>query len=148
MILRDVWIWHKHSFTEIKADIQKRYGSYPIYPDSEAAADNTDLLNLNMQVVPVVFNKEKEYLISRIRWRFENRLILFPNPETVKDEKRGDSTLRKNLSEFLGQLKSYHYDEKTGAVVKVRDHCCDSMICGVKHLESLIDKSKPIFISG
>ena len=124
VILRDCRIWTETSYTEIKQEIKEDFGTYPIYPDSEAAADNADLANMGMKVTPVIFSKDKAFLISRIRWRLENGLMKIPDPAV-------DS----RFFTLVQQMKAYHYDEKTGKPVKVNDHCCDSVICAMKHFE-------------
>ena len=45
---------------------------HPIYPDSEAAADNADLQRMGLKVTPVIFSRDKDFLISRVRWRALN----------------------------------------------------------------------------
>jgi len=124
IILRDCRIWTETSYTEIKQEIKEDFGNYPIYPDSEAVADNADLTKMGMKVTPVIFSKDKSFLISRIRWRLENGLIKIPNPEVDT-----------RFFTLVQQMKAYHYDEKTGKPVKANDHCCDSIICAMKHLE-------------
>jgi hypothetical protein len=131
-ILRDCRIWTETSYTEIKQEIVEDFGKYPIYPDSEAVADNADLQKMGMKVYPVIFSKDKEFLISRIRWRLENSLLKIPNPEIVDVNLGIDG--RKYFT-FVQQMKAYHYNEKTGKPVKINDHCCDSTICAMKHLE-------------
>ncbi len=130
VILRDCRIWKETSYQTIKAEIKAEFGQYPIYPDSEAVADNRDLVNMGLQVRPVIFSTEKEYLISRVRWRLEKGLLKLPNPEV--DGKYWT---------LINQLKAYHYVEKTGKPEKINDHCCDSVICGMKH----VDPNRPRF---
>lgn len=119
LILRDCRIWTETSYTQIKQEIVEDYGKYPIYPDSEAVSDNADLTKMGMRVIPVIFSKDKDPLISHARWRFENRLIKIPNPEV-------DSRFFTPVQ----QLKAYHY--KNGKPEKVNDHGCDALICGMK----------------
>jgi len=135
LILRDCRIWTETSYTDIKQEIKEDYGSYPIYPDSEAVADNADLANMGLKVTPVIFSRDKAFLISRIRWRLENGLIKIPNPEV-------DS----RFFTLVQQMKAYHYDEKTGKPVKVNDHCCDSVICAMKHIDDY--RSEPDAVVG
>jgi len=123
-ILRDCRIWTETSYSEIKQEIKEDFGQYPIYPDGEAVADNADLARMGMTVVPVIFSREKDFLISRVRWRLEKGLIKIPHPEV-------DS----RFFTLVQQMKAYHYDERTGKPVKLNDHCCDSVICGMKHAE-------------
>ncbi len=123
IILRDCRIWTETSYTEIKQEIKEDFGAYPIYPDSEAAADNADLTKMGMRVVPVIFSKDKMPLISHTRWRLEKGLIKIPDPEV-------DS----RYFTLVQQMKAYHYNEKTGKPEKVNDHCCDSVICAMKHV--------------
>jgi hypothetical protein len=123
LILRDCRIWTETSYTEIKQEIKEDFGNYPIYPDSEAVADNADLTKMGMKVTPVIFSKDKAFLISRVRWHLENGLLKIPNPEV-------DS----RFFTLVQQMKAYHYDEKTRKPVKVNDHCCDSIICAMKHV--------------
>jgi len=125
LILRDCRIWTETSYTEIKQEIREDFGRYPIYPDSEAVADNADLERMGMKVIPVIFSKDKDSLISRVRWRLENKLIKIPNPEV-------DS----RYFTLVQQMKAYHYNEKTGKPEKINDHCCDSVICAMKHVET------------
>jgi len=136
LILRDCRIWTDTSYTEIKQEIKEDFGQYPIYPDSEAVADNKDLENMGMKVVPVIFSKDKDPFISRVRWRLENHLIKIPNPN-----------IDSRFFTLVQQMKAYHYNEKTGKPEKINDHCCDAVICAMKHVESPIDKSRPIFKS-
>jgi hypothetical protein len=110
---------------QIKQEIATDFRKYPIYPDSEAVADNKDLESMGMRVVPVIFSKEKDPLISRVRWRLEKGLIKIPNPE--QDQ---------HYFTLVQQMKAYHYNEKTGKPVKINDHCCDSVICAMKHVET------------
>jgi hypothetical protein len=142
--LRDCRIWTDTSFTEIKQEIREDYGKYPIYPDSEAVADNADLANMGMKVIPVIFSKDKDFLISRVRWRLEKKLIKIPNPEIV-DEKLGIDC-RKYFT-LVQQMKAYHYNEKTGKPVKVNDHCCDSVICAMKHVEHQGARGLPVTVT-
>jgi hypothetical protein len=121
LYLRDCRIWTETSYTEIKQEIAADFGKYRIYPDSEAVADNQDLTNMGMKVRPVIFSKEKDELISRVRWHLEKGLIKIPNPE--QDQR---------YFTLVQQMKAYHYNEKTGKPVKVNDHCCDSVICAMK----------------
>jgi len=121
LYLRDCRIWTETSYAEIKQEIADDFGEYFIYPDSEAVADNKDLSNLGMSVRPVIFSKEKDSLISRVRWCLEKGLIKIPNPE--QDQR---------YFTLVQQMKAYHYNEKTGKPVKVNDHCCDSVICAMK----------------
>jgi hypothetical protein len=125
LYLRDCRIWTETSYTEIKQEIAADFGKYPIYPDSEAVADNKDLSNLGMAVYPVIFSKEKDQFISRVRWRLEKGLIKIPNPE--QDQR---------YFTLVQQMKAYHYNEKTGKPVKINDHCCDSVICAMKPVET------------
>jgi hypothetical protein len=125
LYLRDCRIWTETSYFEIKQEIATDFGKYPIYPDSEAVADNKDLESMGMRVVPVIFSKEKDSLISRVRWRLEKGLIKIPNPE--QDQ---------HYFTLVQQMKAYHYNEKTGKPVKINDHCCDSVICAMKHVET------------
>jgi len=121
--IRDCRIWIETSFTQIKQEIKEDFGKYPIYPDSEAAADNADLKNMGLKVVPVVFSRDKDNLISHIRWRLEKGFLKIPNPE-----------IDNRYFTLIQQMKAYHYDTKTGKPVKANDHCCDSLICGMKHV--------------
>jgi len=125
LILRDCRIWTDTSYTEIKQEIREDFGSYPIYPDSEAVADNSDLEKMGMKVTPVIFSKDKDYLISRVRWRLENGLIKIPKPD-----------IDPRFFTLVQQMKAYHYNEKTGKPEKINDHCCDSVICAMKHVET------------
>jgi hypothetical protein len=134
IFLRDCRIWTETSYTEIKQEIKEDFGRYPIYPDSEAVADNEDLKRMGIRVVPVIFSKDKDPLISRVRWRLEKGLIKIPNPEV-------DS----RYFTLVQQMKAYHYNPKTGKPDKVNDHCCDSVICAMKHLER--DTSRPLLLS-
>jgi hypothetical protein len=134
--LRDCRIWTETSFTEIKQEIREDFGKYPIYPDSEAVADNEDLKKMGMQVIPVIFSKDKDYLISRVRWRLEHGLMKIPNPE--QDSK---------YFTLVQQMKAYHYNEKTGKPVKANDHCCDSVICGMKHIEQQGARGLPVTVT-
>jgi hypothetical protein len=120
--LRDCRIWTETSYTEIKQEIQEDFGQYPIYPDSEAVADNADLTKMGMKVIPVIFSKDKDPLISHARWRFENGLYKIPNPE-----------IDSRFFTLVQQLKAYHYG-KTGKPEKVNDHGPDSLICAMKHV--------------
>ena len=142
--VRDCRIWSKESYTSIKQEIKEDFGDYPIYPDSEAVADNEDLKKMGMQVIPVIFSKEKDFLISRVRWRLEKGLLKIPNPD-ITDLAQGIDG-RKYFT-LVQQMKAYHYNEKTGKPEKVNDHCCDSLICAMKHVDQPIDRSKPIFRS-
>jgi hypothetical protein len=125
LFIRDCRIWTETSYTEIKQEIKEDFGRYPIYPDSEAVADNADLQRMDLTVIPVIFSRDKEFLISRARWCLENGLMKIPNPEV-------DS----RYFTLVQQMKAYHYDEKSGKPAKVNDHCCDSVICAMKHLEA------------
>jgi hypothetical protein len=125
--LRDCRIWNEVSYTQIKQEIVNDLGNYPIYPDSEAVADNQDLTDMGMQVHPVIFSEDKDPLISRVRWHLEHELIRIPDPEKIDDEKK-----QANMFTLVQQMKAYHYNEKTGKPVKVNDHCCDSVICAMK----------------
>ena len=127
LYLRDCRIWTEISYMEIKQEIAADFGKYPIYPDSEAVGDNNDLSNLGMTVCPVIFSKDKDSLISRVRWRLEKGLIKIPNPE---------KTSNPNIFTLVQQMKAYHYHEKTGKPVKINDHCCDSVICAMKPVET------------
>jgi len=142
--IRDCRIWSKESYTSIKQEIKEDFGDYPIYPDSEAVADNEDLKRMGMRVVPVIFSKEKDFLISRVRWRLEKGLLKIPNPD-ITDLAQGIDG-RKYFT-LVQQMKAYHYNEKTGKPEKVNDHACDALICAMKHVDSPIDRSKPIFRS-
>jgi hypothetical protein len=137
--LRDCRIYTETSFTEIKQEIREDFGKYPIYPDSEAVADNEDLKKMGMKVVPVIFSKDKDFLISRIRWRLEKGFIKIPNPE-IDDKDRG--IVGSKFFTLVQQMKAYHYNEKTGKPVKANDHCCDSVICAMKHVE--VDHRRPV----
>ena len=125
-VLRDVRIWTETSYLQIKQEIVQDFGKYPIYPDSEAVADNEDLRNMGMDVRPVIFSEDKDYLISRVRWNLEHQLIKIPNPE------KSDNP---HIFTLVQQSKAYHYNEKTGKPVKINDHCCDSVICAMKHVD-------------
>lgn len=124
--LRDVRIWTETSYLQIKQAIAADFGKYPIYPDSEAVADNEDLRSMGMTVIPVIFSEEKEEYISRVRWRLEKKLLKIPNPEKAENP---------HIFTLVQQLKAYHYNEKTGKPVKINDHCCDSVICAMKHVD-------------
>jgi len=126
-VLRDCRIWNEISYTQIKQEIVNDYGDYPIYPDSEAVADNQDLTDMGMMVHPVIFSEDKDPLISRVRWHLEHSLIRIPDPEKIDDEKKSA-----DMFTLVQQLKAYHYNEKTGKPVKINDHCCDSVICAMK----------------
>lgn len=132
--LRDCRIWTETSYTEIKQEIKEDYGAYPIYPDSEAVGDNEDLRKMGLKVTPVIFSKDKDFLISRVRWRLEKGLIKIPNPDV-------DS----RYFTLVQQMKAYHYNEKTGKPEKVNDHCCDSIICGMKHVEDRGSRPNAVF---
>ncbi len=137
--VRDCRIWTETSYTEIKQEIVEDYGKYPIYPDSEAVSDNEDLRKMGMHVNPVIFSKEKEPYISRVRWRLEHKLIKIPNPD-ITDLTQGIDGGK--YFSLIQQLKAYHYNEKTGKPMKVNDHACDAVICGMKHLE--VDHRAPV----
>jgi hypothetical protein len=143
--IRDCRIWTKESYTDIKQEIKEDYGAYPIYPDSEAAADNADLQSLGLEVHPVVFSKDKAFLISRVRWRLEKRLIKIPNPDITDLDQGIDGN---KYFTFVQQVKAYHYSKSTGKPEKVNDHCCDSLICGMKHLEAQGSRGLPVTVSG
>ncbi len=125
LYIRDCRIWTQESYNSIKQEIKEDFGQYPIYPDSEAVSDNRDLQNMGMKVIPVIFSKEKDPYISRVRWRLERGLIKIPNPEF-------DS----RFFTLVAQMKAYHYNEATGKPAKVNDHGPDAVICGMKHVES------------
>lgn len=125
-ILRDLRIWTKESYSQIKQEIFNDYGKYPIYPDSEAASDNDDLVKMGMEVMPVVFSKYKIPLISRVRWRLENSRILAPDPDHVTDPQFSE-----NLFTLKSQMKAYKFNPATGKPIKKNDHCCDMMICAM-----------------
>jgi hypothetical protein len=120
VFVRDCRTWQKTSYTEIKHEIRDDFGLYPIYPDSEAAADNADLEQMGLKVTPVVFSKDKGTLISNVRWRLENGLLRIPDPAV-------DET----FFTLVQQMKAYHYD-KSGKPAKVNDHCVDALLCGMK----------------
>jgi len=136
--VRDCRIWTETSYTEIKQEIKEDYGQYPIYPDSTNVADNTDLQRMGMTVVPVIASKDKDFLISRIRWRLENGLLKIPNPD-ITDADRGIDG-RKWFT-LVQQMKAYHY--KNEKPEKVNDHCCDALIYGMKRLEELESSGLP-----
>ena len=129
IIIRDVRIWTKEPYTEIKQEIKEDFARYPIYPDSESVSDNEDLTRMGLEVHPVVFSKRKLENISHIRWLLENGLLRIPDPAQADAEKRED------WFTFRNQLEAYHWNEKTGKPVKLNDHCCDSLICGVEKLQ-------------
>jgi hypothetical protein len=87
----------------------------------------TGLMPTLKQPARPIFSKEKDSLISRVRWRLEKGLIRIPNPEKASNS---------NFFTLVQQMKAYHYNERTGKPVKVNDHCCDSVICAMKHVET------------
>ena len=139
--IRDCRIWSKESYTNIKQEIKEDFGEYPIYPDSEAVADNEDLKNMGMRVFPVIFSKDKDFLISRVRWRLEKGLLKIPNPD-ITDLNRGIDGSK--YFTLVQQMKAYHYNEKTGKPEKVNDHCCDALICAMKHVEDSGFRDLPV----
>jgi len=142
--IRDCKIWSKESYTSIKQEIKEDFGEYPIYPDSEAVADNEDLRKMGMQVIPVIFSKDKDFLISRVRWRLEKGLLKIPNPDITNLAQGIDG--RKYFT-LVQQMKAYHYNEKTRKPEKVNDHCCDALICAMKHVEQPSGRGLPITVT-
>jgi len=142
--VRDCRIWSKESYTSIKQEIREDFGAYPIYPDSEAVADNEDLKRMGIRVVPVIFSKEKDFLISRVRWRLEQGLLKIPNPD-ITDLAQGIDG-RKYFT-LVQQMKAYHYNEKTGKPEKVNDHACDALICAMKHVEQTSGRGLPVTVT-
>jgi len=141
--IRDCRIWSKESYTSIKQEVREQYGGYPVYPDGEAVADNEDLTNMGMRVVPVIFSKDKDFLISRVRWRLEQGLLKIPNPDITNLEKGIDG--RKYFT-LVQQMKAYHYGP-SGKPAKVNDHACDALICAMKHVEQPSGRGLPITVT-
>lgn len=105
-----------------------------IYCDSSNPSDNEELsnrgnelaeargLDWSPRVAPVVFSRWKDYGIGEVRRRLEKRQLFFAP----------DFGGRANLGhdKAMKSLKAYHTD-KHGNPVKVDDHACDALLCGV-----------------
>ena len=118
---RDCRIRQRESFTEIREEIRVDYPNVSVYADSSSPGENEDLRRMGAHVVPVIFSEEKEELINHVRWRLEQGFLKIPNPNIDQD-----------FSTLVQQMKSYHYNEKTGKPEKVNDDCVDSMLCGMR----------------
>jgi len=117
---RDCRVRPETALTEIMQEIREDFGQLAVYADSSAAHENDQLRRLGLNVNPVIFGKQKDELISHVRWRLEKGLLKIPDPD---EDPRFFTLVR--------QMEAYTYDEH-GKPRKVNDDAVDSMLCGMK----------------
>ena len=117
---RDCRIRPETALTEIMQELREDFAKAPIYADSSGTHENDQLRRLGLNVIPVVFSRDKDELIGHVRWRLERGSIKIPDPK-----------IDSRFFTLVEQMKAYNYDEH-GKPRKVNDDAVDSMLCAMK----------------